>query len=127
MYRCVLAALAALMIAVPALAQVQRFFPQTALRGEIAIGDFPQILLNGQAAQLAPGSRIRNPDNLLATPASLSGQRFVAHYTLEPTTGLVMEVWVLRSDELARRPWPRTPQESASWQFDPAAQAWSRP
>jgi hypothetical protein len=129
MYRCVLAAVAALMFVLPefAFAQVQRYFPQTALRGEIAIGDFPQIALNGQATRLAPGSRIRDANNLLTTPASLNGQRFVAHYTLEATTGLVMDVWVLRSDELARRPWPRTPQEAASWRFDPAEQAWTRP
>ena len=126
MYRCVpLAALAAIVAAAPAFAQVQRNFPQNALRGTIAIGEAPAIVLNGEPARLAPGVRIRNRANLLETPSALLGQKFAAHYTLD-LGGLVNQVWVLRGDELARRPWPSTAEEASRWTFDPAAQAWTK-
>lgn len=125
MYRCVLAAVAAVVIAAPACAQVQRNFPQNALRGSIAVGEAPAITLNGEPARLAPGARIRNQNNLLETPAALLGQKFAAHYTLD-LGGLVNQVWILRADELARRPWPETAEQAARWEFDPAEQAWTR-
>jgi hypothetical protein len=127
MYRCVsLVAVAAIVACAPAAAQVQRNFPQNALRGTIAIGEAPAIVLNGEPARLAPGARIRNQANLLETPSALLGQKFAAHYTLD-LGGLVNQVWVLRGDELAKRPWPSTAEEASRWLFDPAAQAWSRP
>ncbi len=120
--------LAMMLATAPALAQqVARFFPATALRGIVTIGVFPEITLNGQATRLAPGARIRNGDNMLVTPASMVGQRWTVHYTIEPTSGLVLDVWVLRGDEMAVRPWPTTPEQAAAWQFDPAAQTWTRP
>jgi hypothetical protein len=128
MYRCVsfAAAAAAIVLAAPAFAQVQRNFPQNALRGTIAIGEAPAIMLNGEPARLAPGARIRNQANLLETPSALLGQKFAAHYTVD-LGGLVNQAWVLRGDELAKRPWPSTAEEAGRWLFDPAAQAWSRP
>jgi hypothetical protein len=119
--------LAALALALPlaAAAQVQRNFPQNALRGLITVGAPPQIVLNGQPAQLAPGARIRGGDNLLVMSGALVGQRYTAHYTVD-SVGLVKDVWLLRSDELARF-WPKTPAEAARLVFDPVAQTWSRP
>ena len=49
-----------------------------------------------------------------------------ARATVDPY-GLVLDVWLLTDAERARQPWPRTPAEAASWRFDAAAQAWSRP
>lgn len=109
-----------------ATAQVVRPFPATALRGEITFGQPPELLLNGQPARLAPGGRIRGEDNLVQMSASLVGRSAVVNYTLEPTTGLVMQVWLLRREEAAVQPWPRTAEEAARWTFDPAAQTWSR-
>ena len=62
----------------------------------------PDVLLNGQPARLAPGARIKGDTNLLLQPASLTGQKFVVHYTVEPG-GLIMDVWVLNPAELANR------------------------
>ncbi len=124
MYRCALLALA-LSVPLAAPAQVQRNFPQSALRGEIAIVNPPDVLLNRQPARLAPGARLRGPDNLLMMSGALAGQRFIANYTID-TTGLVKDVWVLREDE-ARRPWPKTAQDAARLRFDPVAQTWSKP
>ena len=125
MFRCAIAAIAALAFVMPAAAQLQRNFPQNALRGEIAIGNPPEISLNGTATRLAPGARIRNQNNLLEMSAALVGNRFVVHYTTD-LSGLVKDVWILRPEELANKPWPITTEEAARWSFDPVAQTWTK-
>jgi len=127
MSRCVLlgAALAAA-LSVPCIVQaqhvVQRSFPQNALRGEIVVVAPPEITLNGRAARLAPGSRIRGQNNMLVMSGSIVGAKLVVNYTVDDL-GLVKDVWVLREDE-ARKTWPKTREEAARWAFDPAAQVW---
>jgi hypothetical protein len=106
-------------------AQVQRFFPADALRGEIVISQPPVLTLNGKPAQLAPGSRIRNRNNMIEMSGALIGQKLPVHYTVD-SYGLVNDVWILREDELARKPWPTTPEQAQRWEFDPAAQAWTK-
>ena len=126
MYRCVLVLLASLWIAVsPAAAQVQRNFPADALRGALVVENVPEITLNGAPARLAPGARIRGQNNLLVMSGSIAGQRLLVHYTVD-MQGHVKDVWILTPEEAARRPWPSTPQEAASWSFDSAAQTWTR-
>ena len=104
----------------------QRPFPATALRGEVRFEQPPQVLLNGQAVQLAPGARIRGTDNMVKLSGSLVGQTHVVHYTLD-TYGLLHRVWLLTEAEKSRQPWPTTPAEAAAWRFNPAAQVWSKP
>ena len=125
MYRCLVLALALLASIGPATAQVQRNFPQDALRGEVTVGVPPDLSINGQNARLAPGSRIRDQNNMLAMSASLSGARFTAHFTMD-TGGEVKDLWILRADEVANQPWPATTKEAQTWAFDPAAQRWTR-
>ena len=108
------------------MAQVQRNFPQTALRGALVIGNPPEATLNGDPARLAPGARIRTADNMLAMSGSLTGSRLLVHYTLD-TLGLIKDVWILSPDEAAKRPWPTTLQQAEDWSFDPVAQTWTRP
>ena len=129
MFRCVV--VAAVLVAVVshaarAVAQTARNFPATALRGELVVTDPPNILLNRQPARLAPGARIRGADNLLQMSGAVIGQTMSVHYTLDPL-GLVLDVWVLTPSELARNPWPTTPQQAAAWAFNPDTQTWSRP
>jgi hypothetical protein len=126
MYRCAVAAVVAASLAGAAAAQVARQFPQNALRGELVITAPPEAALNGAPMRLAPGARIRNADNLLALPATIVGQRLFVHYTVDGG-GQLRDVWILRPDELAKVPWPTTPQQAASWAFDPIAQVWTRP
>lgn len=129
MTRCVFTAAAAavaLVAAAPAQAQTHRPFPAYALRGELVVLQTPDVLLNDQPARLAPGARIKGDTNLLLQPASLTGQKFIVHYTVEPG-GLIMDVWVLNPAELANKVWPRTAQEAATWQFSPADQLWFKP
>ena len=57
--------------------------------------------------------------------AVTAGQKLLVHYTREPS-GLVHDVWVLTPDEAARKPWPATPEEAQRWEFNPAAQTWTR-
>ena len=109
-----------------ATAQVQRQFPQNALRGALVIGDPPEITLNGKPARLAPGARIRNQENMIEMSGKLVGLRLLVHYTLD-AAGLVRDVWILTPVEAAVRPWPSTPQQAQDWLFDPIAQTWSRP
>jgi hypothetical protein len=111
------------------LAQAQpvlRNFPATALRGEIAVQQPPELLLNGRPARLAPGARIRDENNMLALTGALAGRRLVVHYTVD-ISGLLAEVWVLTPAERARVPWPVTREQAAAWSFDPLAQVWRRP
>jgi hypothetical protein len=106
--------------------QMRRPFPATALRGEIAVQQPPALLLNGRPARLAPGARIRGADNLMMTTAMLAGQRLTVHYTLD-NAGELAEIWLLTAAERARVPWPATPEQAATWRFDPLAQTWTRP
>ena len=122
----VVAVVAVISTAPPASAQVQRSFPQNALRGAIVVGEAPAILLNGRQAQLAPGARIRDGNNMGVVPGAMIGGRFLVHYTVD-TLGLVKDVWILRPEEAAVRPWPTTPEEAAAWSFDPSAQVWIKP
>jgi len=126
MYRCVLAALAALFVCVGAHAQLARNFPNTALRGALVVVQSPVVTVNGTEARLGAGARIWGPDNLLKTPASLTGAKLAVHYTVD-TQGLLEQVWILRPEEAAKTPWPTTVQEARSWGFDPIAQVWVKP
>ena len=118
--------LATACIAAAASAQTQRAFPQDALRGSLVIGVAPDVVLNGERARLAPGSRIRDAANMAVVPSAVMGGPYLVHYTVD-TSGLVKDVWILRPDEAAVQPWPRTREEAAAWRFDPVGQVWSKP
>ncbi|MEK8024531.1 hypothetical protein [Pseudaquabacterium rugosum] len=129
MLRCALAATVCALAALVPTVQAQstaRPFPVAALRGSLQVLQPPDVRLNGVAARLAPGARIRGTDNLLLLPVQLSGQTLTVHYTTE-LQGLIHQVWVLTAEEAARKPWPTTAAEAAAWTFDPASQTWSRP
>ena len=126
MYRCLFAAVAAVAFTLPAAAQVQRNFPQNALRGTITFGAPPQILLNDKSTQLSPGARIRGQNNLLEMSGALVGVKATVNFTIDQS-GLVKDVWILRKEEIAMKPWPATLEQAQAWQFDPAAQVWTKP
>jgi hypothetical protein len=126
MKRCVVAALAVSGVALGLPALAQRNFPPQALRGELRVGQPPTAQLNGEPARLAPGVRIRGENNLLQLSGALAGQKLVVHYTRDEF-GLIKDVWILTPAERAREPWPRTPEQAASWRFDPVGQTWTEP
>jgi hypothetical protein len=126
MYRCLLAAFAAFAFALPAAAQVQRAFPQNALRGVAVFGNPPELTINGKAALLAPGARIRGFNNMLEMSSTLIGLKATVNYTVD-LSGLVKDIWVLRKEEIAMSPWPTTVEQLQSWSFDPVNQTWTKP
>ena len=126
MIRCALIAATFVVCASAAVAQAARNFPATALRGEIVVTAPPELLLNKRPARLAPGARIRAVDNMLVMSGAAVNQRLVVNYTLD-LQGQLLEVWILNPTELARKPWPSSPQEAALWRFDADSQAWSKP
>ncbi len=126
MYRCFIAFFASLLITGGVSAQSMRNFPPTALRGTFEVVQAPEVALNGKPARLAAGARISGQDNMLKLSASLTGQKYLVHYTVD-TQGLVKDVWILTADEAAKKPWPTTAAEAQSWLFDPVAQVWSKP
>ena len=83
MLRRALFIVAAFFVTLPALAQVQRAFPQNALRGAIVFGQAPEILVNSQQARLAPGARIRDANNMTVVPGGMIGGRFLVNYTID--------------------------------------------
>ncbi|RZI55687.1 MAG: hypothetical protein EOP37_27120 [Rubrivivax sp.] len=121
--------IAAIATPTPAQAQIapgHRYFPQRALRGELIVGVTPDVKLNGKAARLAPGARIRNAVDQVATPGSLYGQKVVVLYTTD-ISGLLMDIWVLNEVELANKTWPTTPEQASKLVFDQASQVWRKP
>ena len=117
-----------LAIAVPTSAQeLAREFPLTALRGVVSFSGPPAVELNGVVALLAPGVRLHGTDNLLVLPVSVVGSKHTVHYTIEDTTGMIKELWVLRESERAVKPWPRSAEERQAWNFNSATQIWTKP
>lgn len=107
-------------------AQIARVLPTDTLRGKLAIAVPPDATLNGQAARLAPGIRVRGANNMLILTGALAGMEARVNYKLEVTTGLIKDVWVL-TDAEAQKLWPTTPQEAATWTYDPLTFTWSKP
>ncbi|WP_374411480.1 hypothetical protein [Hydrogenophaga sp.] len=98
-----LLALAGLGLCGVALAQnAPRNFPANALRGTMVVTQPPIITMDGKAAQLSPGARIKGPGNLLVLPGTVVGQELLVNYTVEPH-GLVHEVWILTEAEAAEK------------------------
>ena len=79
-----------------------RPFPSAAKRATMQVTYPPEILLNGQAARLSPGARIRGTNNMLVMSGSLAGQTVLVNYVRD-AQGMVHEVWVLNAAE-ARQP-----------------------
>ena len=124
MHRCVIALVLAATAALPAYAQ--RVFQANALRGELVVTQPPEVLLNDKPARLAPGARIRNPQNMIQLSGTLVSQRLVVNYTIDPM-GLLRDVWILSEAERSKSPWPTTPEHAQSWTFDATMQTWSKP
>jgi hypothetical protein len=102
----------------------RKLSPQS-LRGELQVVAAPEALLNGQGVRLAPGARIRGQDNMLVMSGRAAGQKLTVNYTAD-TYGLLMEVWILRPEEIAQR-WPKTLEEASTWLFEPQTQTWTKP
>jgi len=75
-----------------------RNFPINTLRGKMVITGFPEMQLDGIAERLAPGARIRNTQNMIVQPATITGQYLAVNYRRD-AAGLVSDVWILTPTE----------------------------
>ncbi len=96
--------------AVPAWAQTNavvavRQFPPKAVRGTLLVVAPPEVVMDGKADRLSPGSRIRGSNNIMVMSGALVGQTMVVNYTREPN-GMIHDVWVLSADEIRLLPVP---------------------
>lgn len=83
----------------PAAAQtLLRQFPPAAKRGMLLVTAPPAVLLNGTAARLSPGARIKGVNNALVMSASLVGSSVLVNYVRDGQ-GLIHEVWLLSEQE----------------------------
>jgi hypothetical protein len=90
---------AAALLANPAAAQL-RTIPSDAKLGEIRHVQEMSVELDGKPQRLSPGAQIRDPDNRLMLPVSLSEKQTVKY--LLDAQGMVHRIWVLTAEELAR-------------------------
>lgn len=91
------------LVCAPALAQgVVRNFPANALRGVLQVTTPPLALLDGQAARLSPGARIKNTSNLIVMSATLVNQPLLVNYLRDPQ-GMLHEVWILTPAEAQQK------------------------
>lgn len=79
-----------------------RQFPKAALRGELVVVSPPDVRLDGRADRLSPGSRIRDPQNLLVMSGALIGRELTVNYVRD-SAGLIHEVWILNATEARER------------------------
>ena len=94
----------------PALAQL-RTIPKEARLGELRHLQDMYVEIDGKSRQLSPGAQIRDADNRLVLPTSLTGKAPVRY--LVDGTGLVHRVWILSAQEKAKLP-PKLPPPAAT-------------
>ena len=82
--------------------QEPRNFPPSAQFAEMAITNFPEVAINGQAVRTAPGFRLFSPERTLVFASNSQGQKFLAAFTIEPQTQWVHTAWVLTPEEIEK-------------------------
>lgn len=82
----------------PASAQTMRQFPPAAKRGTLLVTAPPEVVLNGAAARLSPGARIKDVNNGLLMSGALVGQTVLVNYVRDGQ-GQISEVWLLGAEE----------------------------
>jgi hypothetical protein len=85
-------------------AAFERPFPPQAKRGSFSSADYPTVVIDGKPRTLSAGAQIRNVDNLIVMPDSLSVRGAVINYT-EGEQGDVERIWMLTREE-ADKPAP---------------------
>ena len=86
------------------LAQAQtglRQFPANAQRGTLVVTAPPDVLINGKAARLSPGARIKGANNMLLLSGTLVGSSVLVNYR-QDAQGLIHEAWILSPEEAAQ-------------------------
>jgi hypothetical protein len=88
-----------------------RSFPPNALRGTLEVVQGAEVIMDGQAARMSPGARIRGPNNMLVMSGAMAGQRYVVNFTRD-TFGNIHQVWVLTELEAQQKIKTATPERN---------------
>lgn len=75
-----------------------RQFPPAAKRGMLVVTAPPEVLINGIAARLSPGARIKGTNNMLVMSGALVGSSVLVNYVRDGQ-GMIHEVWILNELE----------------------------
>ena len=75
-----------------------RQFPPAAKRGVLEVSAPPEVLINGVAARLSPGARIKGTNNMLVMSGALVGSSILVNYVRDGQ-GMIHEVWILNELE----------------------------
>jgi type II secretory pathway component PulM len=84
-----------------------RTIPKEAVLGQLRHLEAMVVELDAKVVQLSPGAQIRDTDNRLVLPTSLT-QRTLVRYLVDGG-GDIHRVWILSADEIARLPPPPFP------------------
>ncbi len=78
-----------------------RTFPEQARRGTLAILSTVEAKIDGTPIRMAPGMRLRSPQNSLIMLHMVIGKEYAVNYTIEKSTGMLHTAWILNKEELA--------------------------
>ena len=73
--------------------QLTRNIPRSAAVGTLLISVFPAATIEGDAVRFSAGSTIRDANNRIVMPASLSGEKLIAF--VSDSQGFVHKVWLV--------------------------------
>ena len=80
---------------------LQRPVPKDVVLGRMTVTLPPEITIDGKPDRLAPGSRIRDLNNMVVLSATLAGKTIPVVYRRD-AAGLVNDVWQLTDREYAK-------------------------
>ena len=81
------------------------------MRGTLEVVQGAEVIMDGQAARMSPGARIRGPNNMLVMSGAMAGQRYVVNFTRD-TFGNIHQVWVLTELEAQQKIKTATPERN---------------
>ncbi len=83
---------------------VARNFPASSQRGELTVTSTVEGTVGSTSYRLAPGLRIFNQQNQLVFAHSVVGKKLDVRYLVETSTGMLLTVWILTQNEIAKEP-----------------------
>ncbi|MDR2297922.1 MAG: hypothetical protein LBE30_06230 [Comamonas sp.] len=79
-----------------------RNFPPTALFGELAITNFPEVAINGSPIRTTPGFRLFSQERSIVFASNYAGQKMLVGYVIEPQTQGLHTAWILTPAEIEK-------------------------
>jgi hypothetical protein len=76
-----------------------RKFPEKTKLGELIVGVFPEVMLNGQNGRFSASGRLINLTNMIVVPSSVYQKTMLVRYELD-VQGNIQRAWLLNPVEL---------------------------